>query len=136
MAAQKGSAMLLKATDDTGALISVAGIRTRRLSFNAKTVDITDSDSVGGWRELLTGAGLRSCSVSGGGVFRDSGADLLIRGLFFTGAGRVWQLIVPDFGSFQGVFMVTGLSYTGVHDGEITFDIGLESAGPTAFAAF
>ena len=51
MAVQKGRDILLKIADGDS-FVTVAGIRARTVSLNAKTVDITDSGS-GGWRELL-----------------------------------------------------------------------------------
>ena len=59
MAAQKGKDLLLKldhASD--GGFVSVAGLRSKQLSFNTQTVDITHADSTDQWRELLAGAGI------------------------------------------------------------------------------
>ena len=135
MSAQKGKDLLLKATDDSGALVAVAGLRTRRLALNADTVDVTHAESAGRWRELLEGAGVRRASVAGAGIFKDSQSDALIRKLFFDGAIRPWQIVVPDFGTISGAFQLTGLEYRGDHAGEVTFDLSLESAGLLAFAA-
>ncbi|HYF21854.1 MAG TPA: phage major tail protein, TP901-1 family, partial [Caulobacteraceae bacterium] len=57
MAAQRGKDMLLKIGDgaDPQAFTTVAGLRARTISLNARTVDATDSDSAGRWRELLAG---------------------------------------------------------------------------------
>ena len=72
MTAQKGKDLLLKVDmDNNGTFQTLAGLRATRLSFNAETVDTTNMESVGGWRELLAGAGVRSAAVSGSGVFRD-----------------------------------------------------------------
>jgi TP901-1 family phage major tail protein len=35
----------------------------------------------------------------------------------------------------EGPFQITALEYTGSHDGEVTFEIALESAGAIGFAA-
>jgi len=42
---------------------------------------------------------------------------------------------VPDFGTVSGPFQVSGLEYAGEHDGEVSYEIALESAGALAFAA-
>ena len=103
MTAQKGKDLLLKIdTTGAGAFATVAGLRTRRIAFNAETVDITDTDSAGRWRELLEGAGVRRASVSGAGIFRDAASDASLRTIFFAGAIRNYQLIVPDFGTIDG----------------------------------
>lgn len=135
MAAQKGKDLLVKIDDGTGALATVAGLRTRRLSFNADTVDATDSESVGRWRELLAGAGVRRASLAGNGVFKDAASDAMIRQVFFDGAIRAWQIVIPDFGTIAGLFQISSLDWRGEHAGEVTFDIGLDSAGPLTFVA-
>lgn len=134
MSAQKGKDLLLKATDDSGALVSVAGLRTRRLALNADTVDVTHAESAGRWRELLEGAGVRRASVAGAGLFKDAQSDALIREIFFNGAIRPWQVVVPDFGAISGAFQIVSLDYRGEHAGEVTFDIALESAGELTFS--
>ena len=134
MTAQKGKDLLLK-IQNGGSYVTVAGLRTKRLAFNSQTVDVTDADSSGRWRELLGGAGVQRASLSGAGIFKDAQTDALIRTGFFAGSIVNWQLVIPDFGIVQGPFQVTALEYTGNHDGEVTFDIALESAGAISFAA-
>ncbi|MGL4324317.1 MAG: phage major tail protein, TP901-1 family [Beijerinckiaceae bacterium] len=135
MAAQKGKDLLMKVDNGTGTLISVAGLRTRQLSFNAETVDATNADSVGRWRELLAGAGVKRASLNGSGIFKDAASDGLVRTLFFDDIIRDWQIVIPDFGRIDGAFQVTALEYRGEHAGEVTFDIALESAGALSFTA-
>ena len=135
MAAQKGKDLLLKLDDGTGAYITVAGLRTRRLSLNAGTVDTTNSESVGRWRELLAGAGVLRASLAGTGVFKDASSDILIRQNFFNGVIGSWQIIVPAFGTIAGLFQIISLDYRGEHAAEVTFDIALESAGALTFTA-
>ena len=137
MAAQRGRDVLLKIGDGGSpeAFTAVAGLRARTISLNAKTVDATDGDSAGRWRELLAGAGVRSAAVSGAGVFRDAAADALIREAFFAQAARTWRLTVPDFGVLEGPFLVSSLEYAGEHEGEATFALSLASAGAVSFAA-
>ncbi len=135
MAAQKGKDLLVKVGDGAGGYATLAGLRTRTLSLNAKTVDVTDSDSAGRWRELLDGSGVRQMSVSGSGVFRSAAADAQLRQVFFDGAARPFQLVAPGFGTFAGPFQVAALEYAGAHDGEATYAITLASAGAIAFTA-
>ncbi len=135
MAAQRGKDLLLKLDDGTGAFVAVAGLRTRRISFNAETVDITDADSTGQWRELLAGAGIRRASLSGTGLFKDAASDEQVRGAFFNGDIRAWQIVVPAFGVIQGPFQVTALNYQGDYNGELTSEISVESAGALIFTA-
>lgn len=134
MAAQRGRDLLLKIeAEGGGAYVTVAGLRTKRIAFNSETVDITDADSAGRWRELLAGSGVQRAAVSGSGIFKDSQSDALIRAKFFAGEIASWQMAIPDFGIISGDFQVTSLEYAGAHDGEVTFEIALDSAGPVSF---
>lgn len=136
MAAQRGKDILLKLYDDgTQAFVSVAGLRTKRIAFGAQTVDITDSESAGRWRELLGGAGVRRVSISGTGIFKDAASDALVRQAFFDGTMAQWQIVIPDFGTLTGSFVITALDYAGNHDGEVTFELALESASEPTFGA-
>ncbi len=135
MSAQSGKDMLLR-LDSTGSgnFLTVAGLRTRSLALNASTIDITDAESAGRWRELLSGGGIKRASLSGAGIFKDKASDEDIRGLFFAGTIRNWQLILPDFGTIEGLFQIVALEFSADHAGEVTFDISLESAGELSFA--
>ena len=133
MAAQKGKDMLLKVRTAVGVFTTVAGLRARKMAFNAETVDVTDADSSGRWRELIGGAGVQRAALSGSGIFKDVASDMKVRDLFFNSALEDWQIIVPDFGIVAGQFQITALEYSGNHDGELTFEIALESAGAVTF---
>ena len=135
MSAQKGKDLLVKVDDGTGNFVTVAGLRTRRLSLNASTVDATDSESVGQWRELLAGAGVRRASVAGNGIFKDQASDALVRQIFFDGVIRNWQIVIPTFGTIAGPFQISSLDWRGDYTSEITFDIALDSAGALTFTA-
>lgn len=137
MSVQSGRDILIRIGDggDPPVFTSAAGLRLKTISLNARTVDVTNADSAQGWRELLAGAGVKTCSVSGSGVFVDVAADAQIRQGFFDQAALVWQLVIPDFGTLTGPFQVAALDYAGRHDGEATWSMSLASAGPLVFAA-
>jgi TP901-1 family phage major tail protein len=136
MPAQKGRDLLLK-IDSTGTnnFITVAGLRSNTLTFNAETVDATSQESAGAWRELLAGAGLKSASIRGQGIFKDAGSDVSVQGYFFNGTIVNWQIIIPAFGIVQGPFQITSLDFGARHDAEVTFDLALASAGQLTFTA-
>lgn len=136
MTAQKGKDLLLKVRNqEDSAFVTVAGLRARSLSLNAQTVDVTHSESSGQWRQLLSGAGVRRASLSGAGLFKDAQSDARIRSLFFDDAIVTWQIILPDFGVIEGLFQIVSLEFSGQHDGELTFDLALESAGSLSFSS-
>ena len=136
MSAQSGRDMLLK-LDQTGggSFLTIAGLRTRNLSFNASSIDVTDFQSANRWRELLAGGGVKRAALSGSGVFKDAASDAQIRTLFFDGTIRNWQLILPDFGTIEGAFQIVALEFGADHAGEVTFELALESAGQLTFVA-
>ncbi len=135
MAAQAGKDLLVKLDDGTGNFVTVAGLRTRQLTFNADAVDVTDQDSVGRWRELLAGAGARHATITGTGIFKDAASDALMQQSFFAGLVKSFQFIVPGFGTLQGAFVITALVYKADHAQGVMFDLTVESAGAIAFTA-
>ena len=134
MTAQKGKDLLIKIADGAS-FTTVAGLRTRRLAFNAEAVDITHAESANRWRELLDGAGVKRASLSGRGLFKDAATDELMRQTFFDGAVKSYQIVIPDFGTVEGAFQITNLEFAGEHNGEVTYDVAMESAGELTFAA-
>lgn len=136
MTVQKGKDLLLKIADaaDPPVFRTVAGLRARTLSLNAAAVDVTHAESIGGWRELLAGAGVRQASVSGSGVFLSDETAQTIRGAFFAGEIRRWRIVVPGLGAIEGPFLIANLDYAGDHEGEATVSLALASAGALDFA--
>ncbi|RBW60205.1 phage major tail protein, TP901-1 family [Ruegeria sp. A3M17] len=136
MGAQNGKDLLVKVDmNGSGLFETIVGLRATRVSFNAESVDVTSLESQGGWRELLSGAGVKSASISGSGVFKDAGTDERARQLFFDGETPDFQVIIPDFGIVDGPFLVTGVEYAGSHNGEATYEMSLASAGALSFTA-
>ena len=136
MVAQNGKDLLVK-IDMTGggSFETAAGLRATRISFNAESIDVTSLESTGGWRELLGGAGVKTASISGSGVFKDAATDERARQIFFDGETPNFQVIIPDFGTVEGAFQITSIEYSGTHNGEATYELSLASAGLLAFTA-
>ncbi|PSL20578.1 phage major tail protein, TP901-1 family [Shimia abyssi] len=135
MSAQNGKDLLIKVdlTGD-GQFETIAGLRATRVSFNAESVDVTSLESQGGWRELLSGAGVKSAGISGSGVFKDASTDERTRQIFFDGETPDFQVIIPDFGVVEGPFQVSSIEYSGTHNGEATYELAMASAGALTFS--
>ncbi len=135
MAAEKGSAFLLKVGDGANppGFATVAGLRTTQLSINGEMVTITSKDS-GGWRELLSGAGVRSVSVSGAGVFTGSVAETRVKARALDGAIDDYRLAFESGETMTGRFLVTRLDYAGDYNGERSYTLSLESSGAVVSA--
>lgn len=136
MGAQSGKDLLIKIeAAGGGSYETLAGLRATRMSLNAETVDVTSLESAGGWRELLVGAGVRSASLSGSGVFKDAASDARARDVFFGTEAPRFQVIVPDFGTIEGAFQITSIEYAGSYNGEATYELAMASAGEIGFVA-
>lgn len=133
MTAQKGAAFLLKISDHGSppAYRTVAGLRTTQMSITGDTVAITHKDS-GGWRELLSGAGVRAVSVSAAGIFLGSVAEAQLRANALAGAVDDYELSFEDGEKLRGRFLVQRLDYAGDFNGERNYTLQLESSGEVA----
>lgn len=133
MAAQKGSAFLLKISDGeaTPTYNTVAGLRTTQMSINGESVVITSKES-GGWRELLSGAGTRSVTVSAAGIFLGSTAEVQVRGNALAGTIADYELSFEGGEKMRAKFLVQRLDYSGDFNGERNYTMTLESSGLVA----
>ncbi len=131
MAIEKGSAFLLKIGDGAAvpAFTTMAGLRTTQLSINGDAVNVTSKDS-GGWRQLLSGAGVRSVSVAAAGVFAGSAAETRLQGHALAGTIEEYELAFEGGARLRGRFLVTRLDHSGDYNGERNYTLTLESSGP------
>lgn len=131
MPAQSGSAFLLKISDGATPpnYQTVAGLRTTQMSINGDSVVVTHKGS-GGWRELLSGAGTRSVSVSAAGIFLGSSAESAVRAHALAGTLEDYELSFEGGEKLRGRFLVQRLDYAGDFNGERTYTLQLESSGP------
>ena len=148
MAAQSGKNLLLKIGDgaDPEVFTTVGGLRSTSITMNDEAVDVTNKDSNGS-RLLLAGGGTQSLSISGSGVFTDAASETSMKTAYFaqaqtsdgstsqTPAFNNFQVIVPDFGTFTGTFMIASMEYAGEYNGEVTYSVTLESSDYITFAS-
>lgn len=130
MAAEKGSAFLLKVGDGGEPVVytTVAGLRTTQLSVTSDTVVITHKGSEG-WRELLSGAGVRQVSISGAGVFNGTVAEARLRATALAGTLDDYEVRFEGGDGLRGRFQLTRLDYAGDFNGERSYTLTLESSG-------
>ena len=131
MGAEKGSAFLLKVGNGAQPPVfaTVAGMRTTQMSVNGEAVNVTSKDS-GGWRELLSGAGVRSVSVAASGIFTGSAAEIRLKSNALAGQVDDYELSFESGERLRGRFLVTRLDYSGDYNGERNYTLSLESSGP------
>ena len=130
MPAQKGRLLLIGIGDGATAeaFTNIAGLRSKTLTLNNESVDITTSDEAP-WRALLGDTGLRSMSVSGSGVFQDDAAINAIEDLVMSGLLNNFEITFENGDVFAGAFQVTSFEYGGEHTAEQTYSMSLESSG-------
>ena len=133
MGVERGSAFLLKVGDGaaTPVFTTVAGLRTTQLSINGEAVAVTHKGS-GGWRELLSGAGVRSVSVAGAGVFTGSAAETRVKASALAGVLDDYEISFEGGERMRGRFLITRLDYSGDYNGERAYTVALESSGAVA----
>src|SRR3546814_306784 len=130
MAIENGSDFLLKIGDGEAppTYRTVAGLRTTQMSVNGEAVNVTTTES-GGWRELLSGAGVRSVSVSAAGIFAGSDAEGQLVGNALAGTIDDYELSFESGERMRGRFLVTRRDYAGDYNGERNYTLNLESSG-------
>lgn len=135
MTAQKGSLLLLKVGDGevSESFATVGGMRTTRFVLNNQLVDATHKES-GAWRALLDGAGIRSITISGNGIFTDAASEETMRGLAFANSVNNYQLSFGNGDVLEGAFQITSYERAGEYDGEENYAVTLESAGEVVFS--
>lgn len=135
MVAQKGSLLLLKVGDGatpTENFTTVGGLRTTGFTHNNQTVDTTNKDS-GAWRQLLDGAGTRSISISGSGVFTNAASEETVRGFAMSNQIKNYRLTFGNGDSLTGTFQIASYQRAGNYNGEETYALTLVSAGAITF---
>ncbi|URD62211.1 phage tail protein [Sphingomonas sp. KRR8] len=135
MPAERGSAFLLKlgSGGDPVSYTTVAGLKTTQAAINGDPVAITNKGS-DGWRELLSGAGVRSMSVTATGIFTGSEAEVAMKGLALDGRLAPYLLTFEGGERMAAQFLITKLEYAGDFNGERNYSISLESSGPVISA--
>lgn len=141
MAAQQGKQMLLKKEDATTAdtFNTMCGITSKSITLNSTPIDVTTFDCATPGNPLWDtsiGGGRLSVALSGDGIFTDHATFAEMNTLMLSGDARdKFQLVVPDFGTYEGEFAIENLTVTGEQEGAITFSTSLKSSGAITFTA-
>jgi len=134
MAVQKGADLLVKVGNSGSpeTFTTVAGLRDTSISINQEIVDVTNKDS-SRVRTLLFQAGTKTFTITGSGIFTDSASEQTIL-TNFDGATKNYQLLVPDYNTFTGAFMVSAIEYSGSYNDATQYTVTFESAGTITIA--
>ena len=136
MTAQSGSDFLLKIGDGASPEVftTVGGFQTNAITLGEQSVETTNKSSPDRFREAMR-AGLKTVAISGNGIFTDSASEESVRANYFGSSIANWQIVIPDFGTLEGPFVLTQLEYTGPNNEAVTYSVSLESAGSVSFTA-
>jgi TP901-1 family phage major tail protein len=128
--AQKGRSMAIQIADGASPSVytTIGGMRTKSMTVNNETVDITTDDEAP-WQTLLGDAGIRSCAMSGSGVFDDGAQVNSLEDLAFSGALQEFKMTFANGDHIDGYFAVTSFEYTGEHNGAQMFNASFASSG-------
>jgi TP901-1 family phage major tail protein len=131
-AAPGGTAILADATTTTADVLvfrTLGGLRSKELSFSSEAVDITNVDS-NEWKAMLDGAGVRSVSISGSGVYTSETVFQEFRSDFLNNALTCILLLDSKTKEvIEGCFKITELTISGDYDAEGQYSVSAESAG-------
>jgi len=135
MAAQKGSDLLIKIGNAASPEVftTVAGLRDTSITMNNEPIDVTNKDS-SRVRTLLAGAGTQIFTASGTGIFTDGASEASVRTAFAAATFSNFQILIPDFATFTGSFMVASIEYSGNYNDAVQYSMSFESAGSITFA--
>lgn len=131
MTAQKGRDLILQIHDGSD-YETIGGFRTNSFTINNETADVSTKDS-GAFRQLMADTGLRQLSTSGNGVFLGDAQFEVAHGHAMAGTHPMCKIMAPGLGAYTGAFAIRSLDMAGNHNGEVTYNIALESAGDISF---
>lgn len=134
-----GTAIVMNATDATVDILvfrTLGGLRSKELSFSSESVDVTNVDSQE-WKSVLDGAGMRSVSFSGSGVYTSELVFKEFRQDFLDNkATCILLLDAKGKEVIEGCFKITELSISGSFDGEGEYSVSGDSSGAVTIFAF
>ncbi len=137
MAAQKGKLVLLKADLAGGSpqsYTTIAGLRTTTWTVNGEDVDVTTKDD-DGWQQRLSGAGVRSISISANGIFQDSAVEETVRVWAFDQTINWYLITFENADTLECQFQISNYERTGDHDGAENYSLSLNSHGTPNYVA-
>ena len=132
-----GSAISVDATDSTVNFVAyktIGGLRTSTASLAADAIDISNHGS-NQWKELKAGAGMRSMSISGAGVYNNATNYRSMESSMLQNALVALAFLDLDGGRiYSASFKINSLEASGEYDGEASFSMSADSSGSVSVA--
>jgi TP901-1 family phage major tail protein len=113
---------------------TIGGLRSSSLSFNADAIDVSNHGS-NQWKNLKSGAGMRSVSVSGSGVYTNASNYRAMENSAIANSLVSLAFLDIDAGRiYSGSFKITSIEASGEYDGEAAFSMSADSSGTVSIA--
>lgn len=132
-----GSALTVDATDATVNFVAyktIGGLRTSTASMSMDAIDVSNHGS-NQWKELKAGAGMRSMSISGAGVYNNSTNYRAMEASALANALVALAFLDVDGGRvYSANFKINSLEASGEYDGEASFSMSADSSGSVSVA--
>lgn len=123
--------MLLKVDFELGAgMQTFAGVQSRSIKFPDTSVKVTNADSEGNFREVVTGVGEDSIDFDADGVFTSGPVMVQLLAARRAGVLLLMQVIIPGLGTYEGRFTSTEIELSGGQGDVVKFRTTFMSAGP------
>jgi len=131
----KGRNLLLQ-VDISGTMTTIGALRSKTITINNETIEITNLDS-NDWRELNPdGLGTRSISASGSGIFTGDAAAQFIEDACYNRNILSMQVVFENGDILSGNFAITSFVRGGEHTAEETVSMSLEGSGAFVMTRF
>ena len=129
--AKRGRDFLLKANIDGVSppnWQTLGGLRATGFTVNGEDVDVTNKDDEG-WQKRLSGAGVRSMSITADGIYQNLASDKFVRRASFDQTIEEFLLVNQDGDELEMCGQISTYTRSGNHDGAETFEISIQSHG-------
>lgn len=111
-----------------GVYTAIGGFTARSITLNNAPVEFTNANS-NHWREMLSGAGIRSAEISGSGVFvNDAGIKMMLAAVI-DGTLKDMQFELPGVIRFTGWWSITSCDLQTSHDTADSYNFAASSSG-------
>lgn len=136
MPGQKGRDLLLKIGDGGAPEIFTAlgAARATAMTIDNRPADATAMNS-GGMQAVIGEAGIQSMAVRLEGLFKDSGAEEILRTAAFARTSKNYELWFPNGDKYAASFVVQEYARGGSFDGLESFAVTLLRNGAGIFTA-
>ena len=133
------ASQIVRASLAIGLLVLTPGAFARTITVNS-TADTAADDGVCTLREAIAAANTNTASGAMTGECAAGEASPTVDTIAFAippfdGTVKTYQIVIPDFGTVEGALQIASLEFAGEHNGEVSYELSLESAGALTFTA-